>query len=84
MDGSDREVFLDNTVVALPNSLAVDWDTDELCFADAGKKTIACVHIETKQLRTVATKCSYPFGIAISPTHYYWTDWATYVLCRLP
>jgi len=27
--------------------------------------------------RTVASDCHYPFSLAISDTHYYWTDWVS-------
>lgn len=40
LDGSQREVFLQGNAVKLPNSLAIDFDRDELCWADAGTKSI--------------------------------------------
>lgn len=40
LDGSEREVFLEGNAVRLPNSLAIDFDRDELCWADAGTKSI--------------------------------------------
>lgn len=39
-DGSNRAVFVQGPAVQLPNSLAIDWDSDELCWADAGTKSI--------------------------------------------
>lgn len=77
MDGSARGIFLAAPNVELPNSLAIDWATDRLCYADAGLKSIECVSIETKKRETIATNCSYPFGLAIHEDKFYWTDWKT-------
>lgn len=77
MDGTGREIFLSGEFVTLPNSLAIDWDSDELCYADAGTKSIECIQIDTMSRRTAAPDCTYPFGLAITPTHLYWTDWST-------
>lgn len=77
MDGTGREVFLQGPSVQLPNSLAIDWETDNLCFADAGTKNIECVDIHSRIIQTIAVNCTYPFGLAISDDHYYWTDWVS-------
>ncbi|XP_075974166.1 nidogen [Anticarsia gemmatalis] len=77
MDGSQRGVFLDKSDVALPNSLAIDWVRDRLCYADAGHNNIKCVSIDTREKETIATNCSYPFGLAINGDNFYWTDWRT-------
>ncbi|XP_012258472.2 nidogen isoform X1 [Athalia rosae] len=76
-DGSERGIFLQNEHVKVPNSLAIDWSTDELCWGDAGLFVISCANIDTRSIRVVATELSYPFGLAISQNHYYWTDWNT-------
>ncbi|KAF4521231.1 hypothetical protein B566_EDAN005442 [Ephemera danica] len=76
MDGSSRTIIV-REGLQLPNSLAVDIERDELCWADAGTKNIACIGIRNNFRRTVVSECSYPFGLAISNSHYYWTDWAT-------
>ena len=36
MDGSDRRSDFITTSLQLPNSLTVDFERDELCWADAG------------------------------------------------
>lgn len=77
MDGSQRGVLLDRSQVKLPNSLAIDWARDRLCFTDAGLYTIKCVSIDTLEIETIVSNCSYPFGIAISGDNFYWTDWKT-------
>ncbi|XP_045494684.1 nidogen [Colias croceus] len=77
MDGTQRGVFLDQSDVKLPNSLAIDWVRDRLCYADAGLFTIRCVGIDNLERDTIAANCSYPFGLAINGDKFYWTDWKT-------
>lgn len=77
MDGTGRGIFLKGNSVLLPNSLAIDWQTDQLCYADAGTQKIECVNIDTRVSQTVTSECKYPFGLAITPSHFYWTDWQT-------
>ncbi|KAE8752468.1 hypothetical protein FOCC_FOCC000590 [Frankliniella occidentalis] len=78
LDGSQREVFLQGNAVKLPNSLAIDFDRDELCWADAGTKSIECIGISNAVRRTVVSNCSYPFGLAMSEDNYFWTDWESH------
>ncbi|XP_018401819.1 PREDICTED: nidogen-2 isoform X3 [Cyphomyrmex costatus] len=77
-DGTDRAIFLQGDYVKLPNSLTIDWATDELCWADAGTFTISCIEIDSRRVTVVANELTYPFGLAISQNHYYWTDWKTH------
>ncbi|XP_015113339.1 nidogen-2 isoform X5 [Diachasma alloeum] len=77
-DGTQREVFLQGESVKLPNSLAIDWTTDELCWADAGTFTISCTPIDNKRVHVIEKDLAYPFGLAISADNYYWTDWKTH------
>jgi nidogen (entactin) len=77
-DGTDRAIFLQGDYVKLPNSLTIDWATDELCWADAGTFSINCIEIDSKKVTVVANELTYPFGLAISQNHYYWTDWKTH------
>lgn len=77
MDGTGRSIFLQGPSVQLPNSLAIDWQLDQLCYADAGTKKIECVDIDSKDMHTIAVNCTYPFGLTISSKHYYWTDWVS-------
>ncbi|VVC26101.1 Hypothetical protein CINCED_3A019659 [Cinara cedri] len=75
LDGSRREIFVQGPNVKLPNSLAIDWYTDEICWADAGLKSIECIGIDSRLQRTAVANCSYPFGLTITQDNYYWTDW---------
>lgn len=63
--------------MSLPNSLTIDYDTEQLCYADAGTKKIECVDIDSRAIRTIATNCTYPFGITVTDMHIYWSDWIT-------
>lgn len=38
---------------------------------------LGCVEIDSKKVHVVANGLTYPFGLAISQYHYYWTDWKT-------
>ncbi|XP_023943283.2 nidogen [Bicyclus anynana] len=77
MDGTQRGVFLNQLDVQLPNSLAIDWARDRLCYSDAGLHAIKCVGIHSMERVTIAENCSYPFGLAINGDTFYWTDWKT-------
>ncbi|XP_037089492.1 nidogen-like [Pollicipes pollicipes] len=74
LDGSNRQVLLDSGL-GLPNSLAIDFATDELCWTDAGTKSVECFSLLRRTRRAVAKDASYPFGIAITDDNIYWTDW---------
>lgn len=77
LDGSRRSVLVQSPKIQLPNSVDIDWNRNELCWADAGTKTIDCLEIDTQISRTVVTNCTYPFGLAVTSDRYYWTDWIT-------
>lgn len=79
LDGSEREILLSDPRVKLPNSLSISPNTGELCFADAGTNKIECIDTYSKIVRVIATNLSYPFGLAVTSDHYYWTDWTTFV-----
>lgn len=78
MDGTGRQIFLQGDAIKLPNSLAIDWGvTDNLCYADAGTMKIECIDLDTRVKKTIIENLKYPFGLAITPSHFYWTDWTT-------
>lgn len=77
LDGTERQVLVSGPQVELPNSIQVSPGTGELCYADAGTKKIECVDTYTKHVRTVASNLTYPFGLAVTDDHFYWTDWTT-------
>lgn len=39
-DGSGRQIFLKENI-RLPNSLAIDWYSNEICWSDAGTFSIS-------------------------------------------
>uniref|UniRef100_A0A1B0GHS0 Putative nidogen n=1 Tax=Lutzomyia longipalpis TaxID=7200 RepID=A0A1B0GHS0_LUTLO len=77
LDGTAREVLLGKPDVVLPNSLAIFQKSGELCYADAGNMQIGCIDTYSKTPRVIIANLSYPFGLAISDDHFYWTDWST-------
>lgn len=77
LDGSERQILLSSPDVNLPNSLAIEPRSGELCFADAGTHKIGCIDTYTKQLRFIGIDLQYPFGLAITEDNFYWTDWTT-------
>ncbi|CAH1396121.1 unnamed protein product [Nezara viridula] len=77
LDGGNREVLVQSPHVKTPNSLAIDWDSNEICWADADLKRIECFDFLQRIERTVVQNCLYPFGLAITSDTYYWTDWST-------
>lgn len=77
LDGSGRQQLLGAPIVQLPNSLVISPNTRELCYADAGTKKIECIDTYSKVPNTIAANLSYPFGLAVTDEHFYWTDWTT-------
>ncbi|ETN61938.1 nidogen [Anopheles darlingi] len=77
LDGTERQLLVGSPQVELPNSIQVSMASGELCFADAGTKKIECIDTYSKQLRTIASNLSYPFGLAVTDDLFYWTDWIT-------
>lgn len=75
MDGSERAILYEGPEVYLPNSLAIDWYTDNLCYTDAGIKSIQCINPETKRIQKMVDGLTHPFGLAITKERFYWTDW---------
>uniref|UniRef100_A0A182JJM2 Nidogen n=1 Tax=Anopheles atroparvus TaxID=41427 RepID=A0A182JJM2_ANOAO len=77
LDGTERQLLVGSPQVALPNSIQVSMASGELCYADAGTKKIECIDTYSKQIRTIASNLTYPFGLAVTDELFYWTDWIT-------
>ncbi|CAB0008568.1 unnamed protein product [Nesidiocoris tenuis] len=84
LDGSQRRDLVTGADIRLPNALTIDWDKDELCWSDAGTKTIDCMYLNRRVPNTVVSEVPYPFGIAISSDKYYWSDWNTSKIMSAP
>ncbi|XP_077526429.1 nidogen [Haemaphysalis longicornis] len=76
MDGSGRLVLVEGGGLETPNMLALDLEHNDLCWADAGRRTIECVNLNGLGRRTVYTPAQYPFGLALAAGRVYWTDWS--------
>lgn len=74
MDGSERRTLV-NRDLGLPNALAVDYTTDDLCWADAGNQKIECVTLDGNNRRMVYFGAQYPFSMTVHDSRLYWTDW---------
>ncbi|XP_077490332.1 nidogen-like isoform X1 [Amblyomma americanum] len=76
MDGSGRMVLVQGGGLETPNMLAIDLEHNDLCWTDAGRRTIECVNLNGQGRRTVFTPAQYPFGLALAAGRVYWTDWS--------
>ncbi|XP_047498425.1 nidogen-like [Penaeus chinensis] len=74
LDGSNRRVLVE-TDISLPNSLVVDYDTQTLCWADAGTHKIECIGVAGSGRRTVMEGALYPFGLTTLGQDFFYTDW---------
>ncbi|XP_066990559.1 nidogen isoform X4 [Macrobrachium rosenbergii] len=74
LDGSNRRKLVERDIM-LPNSLVIDYDLENLCWADAGTHKIECVNLDGNGRRVVMTEARYPFGLTILGQDFYYTDW---------
>lgn len=74
MDGDYRDDFV-NEDLGLPNGLTIDFDNEELCWADAGTHRIECIGLDGNGRRVVHSIADYPFGLTNFGNSLYWTDW---------
>ena len=75
-DGTNRQILVSESI-SLPNMLAIDYMTNELCWTDAGLKRIECIDLYGTKHRLVYYTPGYPFDQAIVEDHIFWTDWET-------
>ncbi|XP_065308786.1 nidogen-like [Dermacentor albipictus] len=75
MDGSGRLVLVEGGGLETPNMLALDLQHNDLCWTDAGRRTVECVNLNGLGRRVVYTPAQYPFGLAVAAGKVYWTDW---------
>jgi len=63
------------TSLKLPNSLTIDYDLDEICWADAGVFKIECIGVDGDNRRVIVSDVKYPFGLTYYDQQLFWTDW---------
>jgi len=68
------------TSLKLPNSLTIDYDRDEICWADAGVFKIECIGVDGDNRRVIVSDVKYPFGLTYYDQQLFWTDWKECVL----
>jgi nidogen (entactin) len=74
MDGTNRKVLLQRDL-GLPNMLTIDFKHNDLCWTDAGLKTIECIGLAGNNRRVIYAPAAYPFDLTVADDHIYWTDW---------
>ncbi|KAK3092564.1 hypothetical protein FSP39_004468 [Pinctada imbricata] len=75
MDGTDRKVFV-NDDLGLPNGLAIDLYTQQVCWGDAGVQRIECMREDGVGRRVITDAAPYPFSLVSSGRNFYWSDWS--------
>ena len=75
MDGQER-MSLVTTDLGLPNGLTINYQTQQICWGDAGVNTIECVRTDGVGRRTVTENAPYPFSITSLSNELYWSDWS--------
>uniref|UniRef100_A0A8C7YQI7 Nidogen 2a (osteonidogen) n=1 Tax=Oryzias sinensis TaxID=183150 RepID=A0A8C7YQI7_9TELE len=74
VNGQNRRVVVSDGV-GLPNALAYDHATDQVCWADAGTKRLECVSPNGSGRRVIHRNLNYPFSMVYYRDHFYYTDW---------
>jgi nidogen (entactin) len=74
MDGTERTVLV-NDGLGLPNGLTIDFDSNNVCWADAGTHKVECVNYDGRNRRVIVQTIGYPFGLVYNSDLFYWTDW---------
>lgn len=83
MDGSNPQMIIKDNL-GWPNSLTIDYETEELFWADAREDYIAVSDLNGKNIRIIASRTKIPdlrlhhvFAITLWEDYIYWTDWET-------
>lgn len=74
MDGSDRQVIVSDGL-GLPNGLTIDFDSNNVCWADAGTRKVECTNYDGRNRRLITQSAGYPFGLVYNRDVFFWTDW---------
>ncbi|KNC20826.1 hypothetical protein FF38_11235 [Lucilia cuprina] len=76
MDGKNRKVVL-STNIKWPNGLAIDYEQQKLYFVDGGTKSLENINFDGSGRKVLVDDLSHPFGLDVSGSRVYWTDWDT-------
>ncbi|KAI1284954.1 Nidogen-1 [Halotydeus destructor] len=76
MDGTERMTLV-NSDFSLPNMLAIDYTTNELCWTDRGTDgRIQCISLNGQNYRIVfAERDHIPFDLTFAGEYIFWTSW---------
>ncbi|KAK9679907.1 Low-density lipoprotein receptor repeat class B [Popillia japonica] len=83
MDGSNPQMIIRENL-GWPNSLTIDYETEELFWADAREDYIAVSDLNGNNIRIIASRTKSPdlklhhvFAITVWEDYIYWSDWET-------
>uniref|UniRef100_A0A1I8N054 EGF-like domain-containing protein n=3 Tax=Musca domestica TaxID=7370 RepID=A0A1I8N054_MUSDO len=76
MDGKNRKVLV-STNIKWPNGLAIDYEQQKLYFVDGGTKVLENINFDGSGRKVLIDGLSHPFGLDVSGSRVYWTDWDT-------
>lgn len=79
MDGTQR-VRLVSAGLVWPNGLAVDAQERRVYWVDAQVREVESCDYDGNERRVETKGLPYPYGVAVTPTQVYWTDWNTTAL----
>ncbi|KAM4585394.1 nidogen-1-like [Odontesthes bonariensis] len=74
MDGTGRTVLVKDDL-GLPNGLTFDFDSQQLCWADAGTRRLECMDPHRQLRRNIVEGIQYPFALVSLGGSLYYTDW---------
>ncbi|KAL9884451.1 LDL receptor related protein 4 [Glossina fuscipes fuscipes] len=74
MDGKTRRVVTSENL-KWPNGLAIDYEQQRLYFVDGGTKSLEYMNFDGSERKTLLGGLGHPFGLDVSESRVYWTDW---------
>ena len=74
MDGQRRTLLVQQSLI-WPNGLSLDATEERIYWADANMKHIQSCDYDGNFRNTIIAGLAHPYGIAVTNSHIYWTDW---------
>lgn len=76
MDGEKRTKIVTNNVL-WPNGLSIDNSEKRIYWTDAYLHQISSCDFDGNSKKVILNELLHPYGLAVSKTTLYWTDWKT-------
>ncbi|CAK9297319.1 unnamed protein product [Gordionus sp. m RMFG-2023] len=84
MDGTHRKTLIEDDII-WPNGLSIDKQNKRLFWVDAKRDTLSSCDFDGGDLRLIVSMVrKHPFALTITPDYFFWTDWITSTVRRLP